>query len=331
MTACRILPALPLLAFLLISAAPPGRAGTLALEPFAIAEWKSVYATVEPRQSIPARARIGGTVEALSVVEGDRVAAGAAIGRIVDEKLDFQLAGVEAQLAAAQSQLENARNELTRGEALVERGVSTAQRLDALRTQVDVAEGQIRALEAEKARVAQMQAEGGLLAPADGLVLTVPVAAGEVVMAGEAVATVGTGGFFLRLSLPEHYADGLAEGDTLMTGEGNALAEGRIARVYPQITAGRVEADIEVPGLAPRFAGARVAVRVPVGTRDVLAVPEAALAHRGGLDFVMVDGPDGPAERAVLPGGSVTGADGAALTEIVSGLAAGDVVVTPDE
>jgi multidrug resistance efflux pump len=73
-----------------------------------VTEWKAVYGTVEARDRIPARARIGGTLVELSVAEGDEVAAGQVLARIVDDKLDFQLAALAAQREALGAQLANA-------------------------------------------------------------------------------------------------------------------------------------------------------------------------------------------------------------------------------
>lgn len=315
---------------LLAVLAAPAAAGSLMLEPVTVTEWKSVYATVEARRTVPARARIGGTVASIAVTEGDRVAAADPIGEVRDEKLDFQIASLEAQIKAAEAQLENASAELSRGEALVERGVSTAQRLDALRTQVEVATNQIVSLKAERDRVEQARSEGAVLAPEAGLVLSVPVASGEVLSPGEPLALIGSGGFFLRLQVPERYADTLREGDMIFLGDSMSDRGGMIAKVYPQIEGGRVQADIEVEGLDPRFTGERVAVRLPVGERDVLVVPASAVVHRGGLDFVMVDGSGGAVERVVVPGGPLETGD-QPMVEIVSGLAAGETVLTRDD
>ncbi|MCR8725530.1 efflux RND transporter periplasmic adaptor subunit [Frigidibacter sp. ROC022] len=310
--------------------ATPALAETMVVQAVDVTEWKSVYATVEARRTVPARARIGGTISELEVTEGDTVQAGVPIGLVEDDKLAYQLAAIDAQIEAAEAQLENAQAELARGEALVEKGVSTAQRLDALRTQVDVVNGQLLSLRADRDRVTQTQAEGSVLAPADGIVLSVPVATGEVIMPGEPIATVGSGGFFLRLQVPERYADSLHEGDSIVIGDGADAATGRLAKVYPLIAGGRVQADIEVAGLDPRFTGARVAVRLAVGQRSTLAVPAEALSHREGLDFLTVEGADGPIERVVVPGGPVD-AGGQPLVEIVSGLRSGDVLVLNDE
>ena len=312
--------ALTLMAIILGSAAG---AETVVLEPVEITEWKAVYGRVEARDRIPARARLGGTLVRLTVAEGDAVAQGAVLAEIVDEKLGFQLSALEAQRGALEAQLANARAELARGEELLAQGVTTAQRLDALRTQVDVVTGQIAALEAQGQVVAQQAAEGAVLAPVAGRVLDVPVAQGAVVMPGEMVAQIGGGGIFLRLAVPERHAADLTEGDAIEIEGPEGTVTGRLARVYPLIENGRVVADVEVEGLTDRFVDARVLVRLPVGERAALLVPEAALVTRGGLDFVAVEG---AGLRTVVPGARVA-VDGAAMVEVLSGLRAGDVVL----
>jgi RND family efflux transporter MFP subunit len=316
----------PIAAFSLIACllgAVPAHADSVTLAPVTLTEWKAVYGRVEARDRIPARARLGGTLVSLNVAEGDMVAQGDVLAEIVDEKLGFQQAALEAQGRALAAQLANAQAELTRGEELLAQGVTTAQRLDALRTQVDVVTGQIAALEAQGQVLAQQAAEGAVLAPVAGRVLDVPVAQGAVVMPGEAVAQIGGGGIFLRLAVPERHAADLTEGDAIQIEGEDGVAEGRLVKVYPLIENGRVVADVEVAGLSDRFVDARVLVRLPVGERAALLVPEAALVTRGGVDFV---GLEGAGLRAVVPGERVT-RDGVAMVEVLTGLRAGDVVM----
>jgi RND family efflux transporter MFP subunit len=314
----------------LIALSAPLSAGTLEVSPRTLTEWKLVYGQVETRDTVPARARIGGTVVSLDVTEGDRVAAGQRLAMIEDPKLSFQIDAVDARLAALRSQRETARADLARGEQLLDRGVIASQRVEQLQTAVSVLEGQISSLEAERLVVERQIEEGGVLAPEAGIVLSVPVSRGSVVTPGEALAVVGGGGVFLRLAVPERHAADLAEGDPIQIGTGGDILTGRLAKLYPQIEGGRVQADVEVEGLDQSFVGRRVPVRLPVGERPAILVPEAALSRAGGLDFVTVTTPAGPVERAVVPGGTVM-QDGESWREILTGLAAGDVVVTGDE
>ncbi len=296
----------------------------IVLQPSALTEWKAVYGRIEARINVPARARIGGTLVKLAVTEGDLVEAGQALAAIVDEKLSFRLSAIDAQIQSLNSQMENARSELKRGEDLLARGVTTAQRLDSLRTQVDVLTGKIAATRADRRVVEQQAAEGKVLAPAAGRVLDVPVTQGAVLMPGETVATIGGGGFFLRLAIPERHATALTEGAriSIETGVGEQDSSGTLARIYPQIENGRVVADVEVPGLSNAFVGARVLVRIPVSVREALEVPSEALITRSGLDFVAVrDGGD-TVLRAVVPGGMQGD-----MVEILTGLGAGDRIV----
>lgn len=295
------------------------------LEPVTITEWKAVYGRIEARDRVPARARIGGTLVRLSVVEGDAVAAGQDLAQIVDEKLDFQMRAIDAQLQGLESQLANARTELERGEELLSRGVTTAQRLDALRTQVDVLTNQIASTTAGRRLVEQQAAEGTVFAPAAGRVLEVPVIAGAVILPGEPVAVIGGGGFFLRLAVPERHAARLSEGDRIEIEAGEAT-EGRLARIYPQIENGRVIADVEVEGLPDAFVDARVLVRLPVDVRQALMVPEAAVRSSSGLDFVTVEEDGAQIERVVVTGQLRDG-----MIEVLTGLDAGDRVVTNRE
>lgn len=311
-----------------LAVAGPALAETVTLSPATLPEWKAVYGRIETKETIPARARIGGTIRSLSVSEGDTVSEGQEIAVVHDDKIEFQIAAHDAQIAALRAQLETAETELKRGEALVERGVATVQRLDQLRTSVDVVRGQISATEAQRDISVQQAAEGRVLAPAAGRVLTVPVTPGAVILPGEPVATIGGGGFFLRLSVPERHATALAEGDAIRITTDSEEHEGRIAKLYPQIDNGRVTADVEVEGLDTAYVNARVLVRLPVGERQALLVPAPAVTTRSGIDFVTVSEGGHEAERAVVLGEAVT-LDGAAMVEILTGLAAGETVVTP--
>ncbi|MFN3549707.1 MAG: efflux RND transporter periplasmic adaptor subunit [Mesorhizobium sp.] len=308
-------------------ATAPAVAGSLTVESTAITEYKAVYGRVEARDLVPARARIGGTVVELLVTEGDEVKAGERIATVRDDKIEFQIASYDAQLRALEAQLARAQAELERGQSLVDKGIATAQRLDQLRTDVDVALNQIASAQAQRSVVVQQGQEGAVLAPADGRVLTVPVTRGAVVMAGEQVATLGGGGFFLRLAIPERHSATLVQGaDIRITGDGKEFT-GRLAKIYPRIENGRVVADVEVEELDSAFVDARVLVEVPVGERQGIVVPREAVTTRSGIDFVSVIRDGQPVPRAVVLGQSLVGDAG--TFEILTGLSAGDVVELP--
>ena len=315
-------------ALLALFAAGPLLADPLTLSPTDITDWKAVYGTVEARDRVPARARLGGILVTLTVAEGDLVTEGQELALITDDKLALQRNALAAQRASLAAQLANAETDLTRGEDLLASGTTTAQRVDALRTNVDVLKGQLASLDAQAQVIDQQVAEGRVLAPVAGRVLDVPVARGEVVQPGEPVAIIGGGGTFLRISVPERHATSLVEGDAIqIAAEGAEALTGTLSRIYPLIEAGRVTADVEITGLPDRFFGARMLVRLPVGTRPALMVPETAIVTRAGLDFISLVQPEGPALRSVVPGERLT-LDGTPMVEVLSGLATGDTILT---
>lgn len=316
----------------------PAEAAEFVVRTETIEETKAVFGQVESRDIVPARARIGGTIRDIFVDEGAQVEEGQEIALVVDDKIALQLDAAEAQIRALQSQLGNAQTEFDRAQQLLNRGVAPQARADQARTQVDVLTNQIAAAEADRAVIEQSAREGKVLAPASGRVLTIPVTPGSVILAGEPIARIAGGGYFLRLSLPERHAAEIVEGDTVSVGErlmspaptGSrpVLREGRLVKVYPEIAEGKVQADVEVEGLGDYFAGERTLVWIPVGRRAAIAIPEEAVVTRHGVDYVRLAGEAGPMDVAVILGDSVPAEDGRRV-EVLSGLREGDRVLLP--
>lgn len=325
--------ALPGLAFAAALSAVPALAQnetTFEVETSTVTDLKAVYATVESLDVISARARIGGTVVTLDADEGDRVEAGAVLAVIVDDRLAPQVRALDAQVTAIESSLRQAQAELSRVRQLFERGVVAQARLDEAVTAVDVVQGQLDAAMQERSVVIQQQREGEVLAPTGGVVLDVSVTEGTVVFAGDPVVNVASETYVLRLRLPERHARYLSEGAEILIDQsalgGEVAPSGTIRQVYPQIADGRVIADADVEGLGGFFVGERVRVWVPAGERDAILVPETYLHTRYGIDYVTLQSEDGYARDMTVQRGR--GHEGA-FVEILSGLAAGDVIVQP--
>jgi RND family efflux transporter MFP subunit len=319
-----------------ILTALPVSAGDYRVERSSVPVMKPVFGQVQSRDTVAARARIGGTVVQILVEEGDAVTAGAAIANIVDEKLALQLEAVEARQSAISAQLENAKVNLKRAEQLFSRGTIARTRVDELQTQVNVLDNQIIAIEADKAVIVQRAEEGSVIAPSSGRILSVPVTVGSVILPGEPIARIAGGGYYLRLSLPERHAAGITVGETVAFGgrglppeaADNPATSGTVVKVYPEITEGRVTADVEVDGLGDFFVGERTLVSIPVGRRDIVAVPRDALSTRHGGDYVTLREDGHTTEVSVIPGDMMS-TDQGLFVEILTGIRPGDVVVLP--
>jgi RND family efflux transporter MFP subunit len=308
------------------------------VETVTIPELKAVFGKVESRDIIAARARIGGTIGEIHVDEGSQVKGGSVIATVIDDKIGLKREAAEAEIDALNSQLDRAQIDLERAEQLLARGTATQSRVDQTATQVAVLTSKLAAAEAGRAVITQQSAEGDVLAPDSGRVLTVPQTKGSVILPGETIATIAGGGYFLRLALPERHAAEIAEGDTVLVGrrvlslasdeDRSDRREGRLVKLYPTIEGGRVLADVDVEGLGDYFVGERTLVWIPVGHRRAIMVPIDAVANKHGLDYVRIvqDGED--VEVVVILGGTIAGESGSKV-EILAGLVAGDRVLLP--
>jgi RND family efflux transporter MFP subunit len=299
-----------------------------------LADEKAVFATVESPNVVPARSRIGGTVASLSVRQGDTVTPGQVIAVVGDEKLLLQINSLDAQIAGLESTLAQAQTDLTRAETLFRQGAGPRTTLDQARTAVEVATAALRSRTAERAVAQQNLAEGQVLAPVAGRVLTVPLTKGTVVLNGDTVATIGEQPFLLRLRIPERHAVFLKPGDSIRLATDQLGARqgviGRITLIYPQIEQGRVVADATVADLGSYFVGDRLLVWINAGTRQGFVVPADFVETRFGLDYVKLRAPDGslnetPVQRGA-PRPSPAMPNG---IEILSGIHSGDVLVHP--
>ncbi len=321
---------LVLITLLFSGAASAASGDTFNVTEESVTDMKAVYATVESLDVISARARIGGTVVSLDTDEGDRVDAGAVLAVIVDDRLAPQVRALDAQVTAIESSLRQAQTELSRVQQLFDRGVVAQARLDEARTQMDVVQGQLDAARQERSIVIQQQREGEVLAPTAGVVLDVSVTAGTVVFAGDPIADVAAETYVLRLRLPERHARYMQEGDEVRVDQsalgGDVAETGTIRQVYPNIADGRVIADADVDGLGAFFVGERVRVWVAAGDRNAILIPEPFIHSRYGIDYVTLQSADGSHRDMTVQRGR--GHDGARV-EILSGLAAGDVIVAP--
>ena len=295
---------------------------------------KEVLATVESIRAPQARARIGGTVDSLTVAEGDRVKKGDVLANVVDPKHRLQLTAFDNRIAALEAKLAQIQTDLERVRQLRATGAAPQSRLDDAETQLAMTRAEIAAARADKASIESMVTEGRVVAPDDGRILKIQAIAGQVVMPGEPVATLATSAYVLKLRLPERHARFMHEGDRVMVagrgldvGAHEQLREGRITHVYPELDFGRVVADAQAEGLGDYFVGERIRVLVSTGTRDVVMVPDAYVIRRAGLTFAKLTG---RGEVPVQIGRRLPDMSGQpARIEILSGLVAGDKVVKP--
>ncbi len=290
-----------------------------------VPDLKAVFATVESLHLTPARTRIGGTIGQLVIHEGSRIEVGQRLAVVGDPKLPLQLTALGAQIESLRAQQKFDEIDLARVQKLKPSGAVPQSRVDEAQTALDVVKADIAAKTAERAVIAEQLAEGDVLAPANGRVLTVQVVNGTVVMPGDTVATIAADAYVLRMRVPERHARFIREGDRVLVGTRGLeaapekLVEGRVRLVYPELDQGRVVADVDVTGLGDFFVGERTRVFVSTGTRPAIIIPADYVFKRFGISYVRVKS---IGETVVQTGLPVE--DG---IEVLSGLKPGDALL----
>jgi RND family efflux transporter MFP subunit len=295
-----------------------------------VPELKPMAATITSRDQAEARARIGGTLVRLIVRAGDIVRRGEVIAVVADPKLGLETRGYDAQVAAAEAQSAGAAAELARTQDLYDHGVYARARLDQVTATARAAAGALNAARAQRAASAESGAEGAILAPTDGRVLKADVPTGSVVEPGESIATLTAGPTVLRIEAPEADAAGLRVGQTVVIASdqpGVAATQATIRQIYPAVDAGKVAADLDAPGLTlGDLVGQRVAVRLALGERQALVIPDRFVVTRSGVDYARLVSPNGGADDVpvqLAPGPSP------GEVEVLSGLSPGDTLLAP--
>lgn len=283
--------------------------------------WQDVSAEIATVDQAQVLARIPGILTTLTIREGDMVAKGQVIGRIVDSQLGYQAGAFGAQVAAAQAQAAQAQGELSRVRFLFQNGVYAKARLEQAEAAAAAANAQIRAAQAQQSAVGAVAGQGVVTAPASGRVLRADVPAGSPVAPGMAIAVITAGPTIVRLEMPESLADKVHAGSRVTTGSGGA---GTVIKLYPSVTAGQVTVDVDMPGIDNRLIGRRVAAKVETGSRKALLVPAGYIINRFGIDYVTILAKDGSA--AQVPVQTAASAEPGKV-EILSGARAGDTLI----
>lgn len=308
--------------------------GSFTVNTIEIADQKAVFATVESAHVVAARSRIGGTVETLTVQDGDTVTAGQTIAVVADPTLVQQLRALDAEIAGLKAQLAQSKIDFARAQGLIHSGAISRSTLDQTQTGVSVATSGLMAKIAARDALNQQIGEGAVLAPVSGRVLLTPVTQGAVVLNGDTVATIAEQDYVLRLDVPEYHTGFLQLGDLVRIDTRDAKTTspefGKITLIYPQIQNGRVEADATAPNLGSYFVGQRIEVWVYAGSRPGIVIPARYIETRFGLDYVDIRAANGsqiavPVQRGdaqptpAMPDG----------IEILSGLHEGDELLLP--
>lgn len=268
-------------------------------------------------------------VEAIAVVEGQRVEEGDLLVRLDDQQARLQASQAAAAASAAEVQADLAAAERARLGPLAERGTIAPSRLDQLAAQADAAEANARAARSATWAAQRLVVDTKVTAPFAGTVVDVAVELGELPMrAPYLVRLVDLSTLEVTARVHARELAHLAVGDPIVatfpdlerTVEGEL---GRLGReIDPATRTVEVVAQIQNPdGAIPSGIFAEIRI-TPTVERRGLVVPRAAVAEgEGGAIVYTVEGDVARAHPV-----RVRAIDSQRL-EIVEGVAAGAVLV----
>ena len=245
-----------------------------------------------PRTAI-VRAKISGTLLALTVAEGSRVKAGQSLGRIDLSDLQSRSAERAAGVDSAKARLSEAERIYRSNRDLADQHFISANALESSLAALEAARAQLKSTQAQYATTAVGIRDAALVAPIDGLIGKRDVVPGEKVSAEQALLTI--------VDLRElELAGVVGTAKVLLLRPGQPLSvrveggtepvPGRIDRIAPMAEAGTrgIRVVVEVPNPDERLrAGQYASAVVTIGDASPrLTVPVNAVGQTSGQEFV---------------------------------------------
>jgi membrane fusion protein (multidrug efflux system) len=295
---------------------PPAVVQVVTAEARVLPRTLSAVGSLESPKSASVAAEIAGTVVALDVPEGQRVAVGHVLAKLDD-------AAARATLSVVEARRQNARDRLARQEPLFQQGVASKQALDDARAELRAAEG-----EHQEART--RLEKHTIRTPYGGEVGLRQVNVGQYVAAGQPIVEITiTEGLELRFHLPQQDLPRIAVGQPAhgVVGRCEARFEAKVSALDPRVDESTrmfgVQAAV-TDGTSALHPGMAVRLRLLVEqVPDAVLLPQEAVVRQGTRYIVYVLDEQGHAQPRTVELGDYF-VDG---VHVVSGVAPGERVV----
>lgn len=325
----------PALVFCLAAGEPPKpvRVVTVAIEP--LSSRLVLPGSVQARTQTELGFRVGGKVTARPVEVGDPVRAGQVLARLDQADLKLSEEAAEAGLQAAVAEAANARAELARYDRVGRNSPAfLPSEFDKRTTASRMADARVAQAARQVSLARSQHSYGELTADSNGVVTALPVQVGQVVAAGQAVATLArTDEIEVAAQVPENRLQEIkAAGDvavTLWAAPGRVL-HGRVREIgaLADPASRTFTVKVAVPGAPSGLMqlGMTATVSFERPETPVARLPATALTDRDGKAAVWVLDP--ARGRADLRLVELVGYGGDGSLLVRTGLVSGEQVVT---
>lgn len=308
------------------------RVATAIAEPAKLSLDQEYTGVVAPFRKAQVAAEVGGRVVERFVEPGDRVRSGDALVLLDSSRAQIAHDRAAADLAARRVELADAARNLDRGERLRATGAISELELDALSLSVERARAALGIAEAAARDALKNLEDTSVEAPFGGRIETVLVQVGDYLVPGQKVGMlIDFSKARVHIGVTAGEAASLEPGQSVRLGV-EAVQTGVIAGAIRSV--GRsaaeqgvfpVEVWIEGEAAAKLREGMVVSVALDLARQEPqVVVPTSAVFRRDGMTQVFVVDGQGRARLTEIS----TGLSSAGRVEVVSGLEAGDEVIT---
>ncbi len=278
--------------------------------------------------------RVAGKIVERSVNVGDAIERGQTIARLDEADLKLSENSARATVAGAKTRLAVAQDALNRANFLLPKEFIAKSAVDQRQLEVDSARAQFDAAQDQLKQAINASSYAVLTADKAGIVTSVRAEPGQVVGAGQAVVTLALAGDIeAAVAVPEQEIAMLKVGDKANVSLWAADAvrgSGKIREIAGSADAASrtyaVRIALDTPAQAMRLGmTAAVTFQVPMDKREMIVPLSALVGEQVGKETVFVA--DRDTETVKMRSVGVAGVTDTGV-RIVSGLSAGDIVVT---
>ncbi|WP_084609627.1 efflux RND transporter periplasmic adaptor subunit [Sedimenticola selenatireducens] len=259
-----------------------------------------VPGSVVPAQRLQVTSRISGFIEQIHVDEGDRVEMGGKLVDIDDAQLEAKIRAAAAALASAEADLADARADVERYQSLAMKQVLAEDQLRDARVRSLLASALVEKMQAELDVHREDRRYTRLISPVQALVRERLRDPGDLITAGEPVLRLDVlGPKELEVFIPTTQVDAVTAGQAVKVvfDHVNEHLTGTVIGVVYSADpmTRRYKVRIALPDDQRLSPGQFGTARLRIGEETVLAIPQAAVVNRAGIEGIFVVDSEGKA------------------------------------
>ncbi|WP_137133355.1 efflux RND transporter periplasmic adaptor subunit [Rhizobium sp. FKY42] len=288
--------------------------------------------TVEARQSTDLGFQVLGRIVARNINIGDMVQKGQELAKLDANALQLAVTKAEADLASSRAKRDLARANEQRQSTLLATNATTKERVEEAVQSLAASDASVLQLEADLTKAQEQLGYATLIAQTDGVVSSLSAEVGQVVAAGQTVATISRlDAKDAVIDVPESYGELTKIGSPFIVSlqaNPELKIKGTVREAAPQADAAtrtrRTKIALEATPTSYRL-GSTVTATPMTQIKAALWLPSTAIGKKDGASFIWVIDPQ---EKKVVRRTVAVEPSTADGVNITQGLKEGERVVT---